>query len=142
MARALDKYGRFTDTLLSMKLNREITTGMLLIDAYDASSITIRGQQHTGSQIVRPAGLQAWPVEGVAALRAEDFLPICALKPALVLIGTGVRQHFPPPALLRPLIEARIGFEIMDTGSACRTYNLLAAEGREVLAALLLDSAP
>jgi uncharacterized protein len=123
-----------------MKLNREIITDLLLIASYDASSFTINGQRYTSSLILTPVAVQAWPITGFAALTAQSLAAVCALKPALVLIGTGSRQHFPPPSILRPLIEARIGFEVMDTGSACRTYNLLAGEGRKVAAALLLDA--
>lgn len=122
-----------------MKLNRETAPDLLLIAAYDAGSFTINGQRHATSLILTPETVHDWPVAGFTALRAEDLLSVCVLKPSLVLLGTGMRQHFPAPAMLRPLIEAGIGFEIMDTGSACRTYNLLAGEGRNVAAALLLD---
>lgn len=61
------------------------------------------------------------------------------LAPEVVIVGTGARQRFPAPQLLRPLIEAGIGFEVMDLAAACRTYNILASEGRAVAAALLLD---
>lgn len=123
-----------------MKLNREIATDLLLIASYDAGSFTINGQRHESSLIVTPETAQPWSVAGFAALTADSLEAVCALKPSLVLIGTGARQHFPAPAVLRPLIEARICFEVMDTGSACRTYNLLAGEGRSVAAALLLDA--
>ena len=62
-----------------------------------------------------------------------------ALQPEVVLLGTGARLHFPPAEVLRPLIEAGIGYEIMDTSAACRTYDILMAEGRRVLAALVID---
>ena len=57
-----------------------------------------------------------------------------------MILGTGASQKFPPPATLRPLIEAGIGFEIMDTAAACRTYNILVAEDRNVAAALIIAS--
>ena len=63
------------------------------------------------------------------------------LKPELVIFGSGSRIRFVRPALLRALIERRIGIETMDTGAACRTYNVLLAEGRSVLAALLFETA-
>ena len=59
--------------------------------------------------------------------------------PELVIFGSGARLRFPAPGLLRDLIERRIGVETMDTAAACRTYNVLASEGRSVVAALLLD---
>jgi uncharacterized protein len=62
------------------------------------------------------------------------------LKPELILIGTGSRQRFPAPELLKNLISAKIGFEIMDSQAACRTYNILVGEGRQVLLALIVES--
>jgi uncharacterized protein len=61
------------------------------------------------------------------------------LKPELILIGTGSRQRFPKPELLKALINAKIGFEIMDSQAACRTYNILVGEGRQVLLALIVE---
>ena len=58
----------------------------------------------------------------------------------ILLLGTGLRQRFPAPALLRPLIERRIGVEVMDSFAACRTYNILMAEGREVAAAIIVEA--
>jgi len=62
------------------------------------------------------------------------------LKPEVVVVGTGTRQRFPSPQVLRPLIEANIGYEIMDLAAACRTFNILATEGRAVVAALVFDA--
>ena len=68
----------------------------------------------------------------------EDHLrQIIAREPEVVLLGTGRRQTFPPPALLRPFVESGLGVEVMDTAAACRTFNVLAAESREVVAGLL-----
>ena len=64
-----------------------------------------------------------------------------ALDPEVVLLGTGSRQRFPHPRLSRPLADARIGLEVMSTAAACRTYNILMAEGRKVAAALLVEDA-
>lgn len=83
--------------------------------------------------------IENWVQGGLAELCSEDIRRVAALSPAIVLLGTGSRQRFPPPAVLRPLIEANIGYEVMDLGAACRTYNLLAGEGRKVAAALLFD---
>ena len=76
------------------------------------------------------AGLGA----GLSAVLLVAFLGV-----EIVLIGTGRRQRFPAPALMRPLMQARIGFEVMDLGSACRTFNILVNEGRSVAAALIFD---
>lgn len=80
-----------------------------------------------------------WGQGGVSGLSVEDISQLAALDPGIVLLGTGSRQRFPSPAKLRPLIEAQIGYEVMDLAAACRTYNLLAGEGRKVAAALLFD---
>ena len=58
----------------------------------------------------------------------------------LIIIGTGKRQRFPKPELLKTLIEAKIGFEVMDSQAACRTYNILVGEGRQVLLALIVEA--
>lgn len=71
-------------------------------------------------------------------LDASHFQHLTALAPELILLGTGKVQHFPLPLLLQPIFKAKIGYEIMSTAAACRTFNLLLAEGRSVLAALLL----
>ena len=79
------------------------------------------------------------PCDAFEQLRAEHFEQLVALAPELVIFGSGQRLRFPAPALMRSLIERRIGVETMDTAAACRTYNVLASEGRAVVAALLLE---
>ena len=72
-------------------------------------------------------------------LTDAHFTPLAELRPELVLFGSGAALRFPRPAWVRRLIEAGIGVETMDTGAACRTYNILAGEGRRVVAALLVE---
>ena len=72
-------------------------------------------------------------------LTAEHFALLAATLPELVIFGSGTRLRFPPPAFLRALMDQRIGIETMDTLAACRTYNILAGEGRQVIAALLIE---
>jgi uncharacterized protein len=79
-----------------------------------------------------------WARAGFDALAPEDFSAIAALAPEVALLGTGNVLRFPHPRLTRGLVEARIGLEIMDTAAACRTFNILAAEGRRVAAAILV----
>ncbi len=81
-----------------------------------------------------------WAGGGFDALTEADFAAIAALGPEVALLGTGTTMRFPPARFTRPLIEARIGLEVMDTTAACRTFNILAAEGRRVAVALLLDN--
>jgi uncharacterized protein len=79
-----------------------------------------------------------WAPAGFGGLTAADFACLVAGRPDVVLFGSGPTLRFPVPALTRALVDARIGLEVMDTPAACRTFNILAAEGRRVTAALLL----
>jgi uncharacterized protein len=79
-----------------------------------------------------------WASGGFDALTTEDFAAIATLEPELVIFGTGTTLRFPHPRLTRALTDARIGLEVMDTPAACRTFNILAAEGRKVAAAILI----
>ena len=79
-----------------------------------------------------------WASAGFDALTEPDFAALAALAPEVALLGTGPSLRFPDPRLTRPLIEARIGLEVMDTPAACRTFNILAAERRRVAAGILL----
>ncbi len=80
-----------------------------------------------------------WAAATLADLTAEHFERVAAFKPEVVIFGSGNLLRFATPALLRSLFEQRIGVETMDTAAACRTYNVLVAEGRNVLAALLIE---
>jgi uncharacterized protein len=79
-----------------------------------------------------------WAVKGFDALTSDDFAGLVSLQPDIVVLGTGASLRFPHPRLTRALLERRIGLEVMDTAAACRTFNILAAEGRRVAAALML----
>jgi uncharacterized protein len=81
-----------------------------------------------------------WNCTRFEQLTAEHFALLAATQPELVIFGSGSRLRFPPPAFLRTLMERRIGIETMDTLAACRTYNILAGEGRQVIAALLIET--
>lgn len=83
--------------------------------------------------------ISQWSAQTFDDLEAHHFAQLVDLKPELILIGTGSRQHFPTPELLKVLIAAKIGFEIMDSQAACRTYNILVGEGRQVLLALIVE---
>ncbi len=81
-----------------------------------------------------------WACSRFEDLTEEHFSRLLESRPELVIFGSGTRLRFPPPAFLRSLMAARIGVETMDTIAACRTYNILAGEGRKVLAALLMEA--
>jgi uncharacterized protein len=80
-----------------------------------------------------------WTAGGFDTLTEADFAALAELKPEVVLLGTGASLRFPHPRLTRALTNAGIGVEVMDTPAACRTFNILAAEGRRVVAAVILD---
>lgn len=83
--------------------------------------------------------VSGWALGGFDALTEADFAAVVELQPEVVLLGTGKSLRFPHPRLTRALTDAGIGVEVMDTPAACRTFNILAAEGRRVAAAVLLE---
>jgi uncharacterized protein len=123
-----------------MKFQPDRSEGVNTITRHDASSIWVGSTRFSYSLLVPSKGeVQRWAAQRVDMLLAEHFEQALALQPELVIFGSGPRLRFVSPALLRCLIDRRIGVETMDTAAACRTYNVLASEGRAVLAALLLD---
>ncbi len=97
--------------------------------------------QYKGSLLLdaKSGQAQAWRPRQYADLQPCDFDAIAALQPQVVIFGSGDKLRFPPPALSRSLMAARIGMETMDNRAACRTFNVLSAEGRAVLLALLVE---
>lgn len=110
-----------------------------LIRTYEAGRIVVNQDSFVRSLIVLPGRLIAdWPPQAFEDLALTHLETLVPLQPELVLLGTGRRQRFPRAELLAPLVKAGIGWEVMDTGAACRTYNILMSEGRNVAAALLM----
>lgn len=123
-----------------MKLSLTNPSGQNVISAYGPGYVTIGQVRHETNFVVMPeALLEPWAAGGYDSLSEADFRAVLDLKPEIVLLGTGAHQRFPAPQLLRPLIDAGIGCEVMDLAAALRTYTILMAEGRRVAAALLLD---
>lgn len=123
-----------------MKFQPDLQPGVNMLSRHEPGRVWVGTTPHAGSVLVPWKGeVLPWAVERFEALTPEHFERAAALAPELVIFGSGARLRFPPPALMRALIERRIGFETMDTAAACRTYNVLASEGRSVLAALLLE---
>ncbi len=81
-----------------------------------------------------------WNCASFEDLTEEHFTQLAATQPELVIFGSGARIRFAPPGFMRGLMQQRIGIETMDTLAACRTYNVLAGEGRRVIVALLIDA--
>jgi len=123
-----------------MKLHHDDITDRNVITAYADDHVIVNQTPHHGHLVVMPDRIEtAWAAKGFDGLVAEEIAILAALGVEIVLIGTGKRQRFPSPAILRPLIDAGIGMEIMDVPAACRTYNILVGENRSVAAALLFD---
>jgi uncharacterized protein len=109
------------------------------IRSYQAGQVTINDQAYTKSLVLAPKQLITdWPPQSADELTEADFNLLTELEPDLVLLGTGERQVFPPLSLYAPLLQQNIAVEVMNTGAACRTFNILAAEGRKVIAALMM----
>lgn len=124
-----------------MKFQLDEPMGGNSISRHDASQVWVNGRPHGRSLLVPWQGeVQDWNVSRFADLQAAHFEQILALKPELVIFGSGAKIRFASAALYRSLIDARIGMETMDLAAACRTYNVLASEGRAVLAALLIEA--
>ena len=125
-----------------MKMRADRIEGQNAIARHGPEGVAVNGVEHTESVVVPWSGnVVAWHAESFESLGADHFARIAAMKPELVIFGSGPRLRFPAPALLRPLIDAGIGIETMDTAAACRTYNVLLAESRSVVAALIFDAA-
>jgi uncharacterized protein len=123
-----------------VKLHAERIEGTNAIARHSPQGVIVNGVEHRSGVLVPWRGtVQAWAVSRFEDLTEAHFETIAQLKPEVVVFGSGSRIRFAKPALLRPLIDARIGVETMDSPAACRTYNVLLAEGRSVVAALLFE---
>lgn len=122
-----------------MKLHLTQAAGQNLFTAYGADYVQVNRERFETSVIVMPDRLITdWPPRTLDQLTEAHFAHIVTLQPEIVLLGTGKVLRFPHPRLSNPLTQAHIGFEVMDTFAAARTYNILMGEGRRVAAALLL----
>ena len=122
-----------------MKIARDSTEGRNAVTGYGEGYVEVNRARHTASLVVAPERLVTdWPATSLEAITADHLAAIVELGPEVVLLGTGREFRFPEPALLAPLYKAGIGVEVMDTPAACRTYNILLGEGRNVVAALIL----
>jgi uncharacterized protein len=125
---------------MGMHFAREHFDGELMIRAYGEGQVTVGGQVYRRSLILSPERLiEDWRPQQVGELTEQDLRPLHELGPEIVLLGTGVSLSFPAARITAGLLAAGIGVEVMDTAAACRTYNILLSEGRQVAAALLLD---
>ena len=111
------------------------------ITAYGPGWISVDADKITSSVIISSRGQRiAWDCSRFEDLTPAHFAQLAELDAEVVIFGSGARNRFPPPDWLQPLMARRMGLETMDTQAACRTYNILAGEGRNVVAALLLET--
>ena len=121
-----------------MKLHLTRPEGRNLFTGYGDGYVKVNDERHEENLIVAPDRLQTWEAESFEALTPEHLRALLDLKPEIVILGTGERLRFPPPPVARILAEAAVGLETMDTKAACRTFNILMAEGRRVVAAIFV----
>jgi uncharacterized protein len=125
-----------------MDLSLERPEGYLFIRRVGERSITVVDRELAASFVLAPDRLvEHWPVEDVTALDDQAAETVSSLQPEVVLLGTGTRQQFPAPAFLAGFLRKGVGIEVMDNAAAARTYDLLAGEGRRVVAAFILPPA-
>jgi uncharacterized protein len=111
------------------------------ISGYGPGWVGVNGEKITHSVIIASTGERIdWKASRFEDLGPEHFAQLAQVGAEVALFGSGPRIRFPKPVWLRPLIDAHIGLETMDTAAACRTYNILAQEGRRVVVALLLET--
>lgn len=115
------------------------TGGQNLFTGYGPGYVAVNGERRNTPLVVSAAQVQEWDITDFEALDSHHFEALLAHKPEIVILGTGGTQRFPHPSLLQSLHSAGIGLEVMDTKAACRTYNILCAESRKVVAAVLID---
>lgn len=123
-----------------MKFHLERLEGRNRFTGHGPGYVEVNGERITTSVVVGESLLdRAWAASTVGLLTPESLAPLVGHDPELVLLGTGTGFRFPPRPVFAPLADAGIGVEVMDTPAACRTYNILLAEGRRVLAAVIVD---
>ena len=120
-----------------MKLHPDASNAYA-IQSYGPDGVVVNGQLRPAPLILCAVqGPKTWSANGFEGLTQTNFDELLPFQPELVIFGSGERIKFPAPRLLQGLIRNGIGVETMDNGAACRTFNVLAGEGRRVLMALL-----
>ncbi len=131
--------GRF-QYVTRMKISLDVPGTAHVVRGYAPGALRIGNRTYDRSLIVTATTIvEGWRPTRIEDLLPDDLDPVLDLQPEVLLIGAGVHQRFPDRSALARLYASRIGFEIMNTGAACRTYNLLVAEGRNVAAALIVE---
>lgn len=121
-----------------MKFAQDFQHEGYVITSYDSSSICVNGKTFNSSLIVTAGQLETnWDIAAIESLQADHIEKLLSFNPELIIIGTGNSLVFPAVAIYSAIIKQGIGIEFMDTGAACRTYNILMSEGRDVVAGLI-----
>jgi len=121
-----------------MRLSLDLDDAINMINSYREGAVIVGQKELNGSVLISANDYASWQPRQFDELMPTHFEALLAHEPEMVILGTGAKQRFPRPEVLRPLLECGIGVEVMDTGAACRTYNIVVAEGRRVIAALLM----
>lgn len=122
-----------------MQLNLEQPGHEFVLRGADGSTALVNDRQLTGSFVIAPDRLlEHWDVRDPRGLSAGDLAPLLELDPEVVLLGTGPTQVFPSAAVMAAFLSRGIGIEAMSNAAAARTYNVLAGEGRRVVAGFIL----
>lgn len=134
-----------------MKFSQETGLDGYTINAYNEESVTIigppAGERSLPSELILNQSfiltplklIRDWPPSQLDDISQPHFGPLLELNPEMVILGVGSKLRFPDQSILKELFSQGIGVEVMDSSAACRTYNILAAEGREVAAAIIID---
>ncbi|MFT5219966.1 MAG: hypothetical protein ACI9LO_003565 [Planctomycetota bacterium] len=131
----------FSFILRPMPLAEDIVTSRYRISSYSENSVSINETDYQQSLILSAEQLiSPWPVNAIEQLSLESLDVILEFEPEVVLLGTGVRQHFPDARTFALFGERGIGLEVMDNGALCRTFNILVAEDRKVVAAIIIGA--
>jgi uncharacterized protein len=122
-----------------MRLTDDRTGSALLVRSYAPGEVRVADKVLQRSCLISAQRLvEDWRPQTLDELTEADFQAVFELQPEIVVLGTGARQRFPEPRLLAAILARGIGCEVMDTGAACRTYNVLVSEARRAVAALFL----
>ena len=125
-----------------MQLTLENPDHRYVLRSVDGQSALVNDRRLTASFAVSSEALiEDWPVTDVGSLTPEQLQPLLALSPDVIVIGSGDRQAFAPPATQAACLQAGVGFEVMANAAAARTFVVLAGEGRRVVAGFVLARA-
>lgn len=124
---------------LILKLHLSKPAEKNIFSGYGPGYVVVNNKRYENSIITMPDKIiEDWQAQTVEKLTEEHFELLIPHEPEIILLGTGATLRFPSPLVTKNLLESKIGVEVMDTNAACRTYNILMAEGRNVAAALLI----